>query len=171
MLVAAAFAAYALGRWSGAYRQQHPTGLDPGDLPASVRGRPIVIDGDSLDFGRVRVRLYGIDAFERDQLCKRRDGTRFPCGQVAKAMLANLVAQDMVACSKRDVDSYGRVVAVCTVTDFDVGAELVKAGLALAYRHYSNDYIEDENSAREARLGAWNGTFRAPWDWRRDKRN
>ncbi|MBI5506748.1 MAG: thermonuclease family protein [Deltaproteobacteria bacterium] len=171
LLALAALGAYLAGRWSGVDREQRPTTSTSADLPASVRGRPIVIDGDSLDFGKVRVRLYGVDAFERDQLCRRGDGTHFPCGQVAKTMLVNLVAQDMVSCQRRDVDVYGRVVAVCRVADFDVGAELVKAGLALAYRHYSSDYVDDEDNARAARRGAWDGSFRAPWDWRHDKRN
>lgn len=169
-LATAVLAAYLLGRWSGADRSKRPTTFNAADFPASVRGRPIVIDGDTLDFGKVRVRLYGIDAFERDQLCKRGDGTHFPCGQVAKAMVSNLVAQDMVSCRKRDVDVYGRMVAACTVADFDLGAELVKAGLALAYRQYSRNYIDQENEARAARRGAWDGTFTAPWDWRHDKR-
>ncbi len=170
LLAAAAVAAFAIGRWSGSDQRQFPATAGSSDLPDSIRGRPVIIDGDSLDFGKVRVRLYGVDAFERDQLCKRADGTHFPCGQDAKAMLGNLVGQDMVSCQKRTVDLYGRVVAVCRVADFDVGAELVKAGLALAYRHYSRDYINDEDEARAARRGAWEGSFEAPWDWRHDKK-
>ena len=174
LLATAALAAFLVGRWTGSTshpQPQHAPNVDSAKLPASVRGKPIVIDGDTLAFGGVRVRLYGIDAFERDQLCKRADGTHFPCGQFAREMLVNLVGQGIVECHKRDVDVYRRMVAVCTVADFDVGAELVKAGVALAYRHYSEDYVKAEDQARAARRGAWEGEFTPPWDWRHDKRD
>lgn len=165
-------AAYAMGRWSGTADQgRRLPSVDRASVPPSVKGQPIVIDGDSLDFGDTRVRLFGVDAFERDQLCLRSDGTHFPCGQLAKGMLTNLVAEGPVSCLKRDVDPYGRMVAVCTVEDFDVAAELVRAGVALAYRHYSNNYVDAEEEAHAARRGAWEGTFTAPWDWRHGKRS
>lgn len=171
LLAVAALAAFVLGRWSGNPQSRRTSHLDTNALPASVRGKPIVIDGDTLDFGNARVRLYGIDAFEREQLCKRADGTHFPCGQFAREMLANLVGQGMTECRKRDVDVYHRVVAVCRVADFDLAGELVKAGVALAYRRYSDDYVDEEAEARAARRGAWDGEFTAPWDWRHDKRD
>ena len=45
-----------------------------------------VVDGDTLDVGPVRVRLHGIDAFERDQMC---DGPRgaWACGGTTTDLL------------------------------------------------------------------------------------
>jgi len=43
---------------------------------------------------------------------------------------------------------------------------LVAQGLALAYRHYSVDYVAAEDEARAAGRGMWAGTFEPPWDWR-----
>jgi len=42
----------------------------------------------------------------------------------------------------------------------------VIAGWALAYRRFSDDYVEEEEKARSARLGVWRGEFEPPWKWR-----
>jgi hypothetical protein len=39
---------------------------------------------------------------------------------------------------------------------------MVAEGWAIAYRHYSRDYVATENVARAARKGLWNGTFENP---------
>ena len=43
-------------------------------------------------------------------------------------------------------------------------------GWALAYRRYSRDYINQEKQASTSKVGVWQGSFIAPWDWRRGKR-
>ena len=50
-------------------------------------GQASVIDGDTLDIHGTRIRIWGIDAPESDQLC-RKDGTQYRCGaQAANALL------------------------------------------------------------------------------------
>jgi endonuclease YncB( thermonuclease family) len=137
----------------------------------SPRGEPIsgavrVVDGDSLHVGNTEVRLFGVDAFEGRQVCVR-DGNPWRCGEAAANELRKLTAGREITCNQRDTDSYGRAVSVCTNGTEDLGAELARAGLALAYRQYSDDYIDEENEARAARRGAWAGDFTAPWDARR----
>ena len=46
----------------------------------------------------------------------------------------------------------------------------MQQGLALAYRRYSLDYVEEEADAQAARRGIWAGEFVKPWGWRRGKR-
>ena len=75
-----------------------------------------------------------------------------------------------IRCEERDVDRYGRVVAVCRAGGEDLNAWMVERGFALAYRRYSRDYVDEEASARSARRGLWRGDFVAPWDWRRGER-
>jgi len=41
---------------------------------------------------------------------------------------------------------------------------------ALAYRRYSEDYVEAEDAARAAKTGLWQGAFVPPWDWRQGTR-
>ena len=44
---------------------------------------------------------------------------------------------------------------------------MVAGGWGLAYRQYSEDYVDVEDAARSAGHGAWGSEFEAPWDWRR----
>ena len=138
---------------------------------ADVIGSPAVIDGDTLRFDRERVRLFGIDAPEGKQSCQR-DGIPWLCGQEAGAYLRKLVAGEYMSCAERDRDRYGRIVAICSLPDGrDVGAVMVGAGFALAYRQYGGKmYDKAEAEAKAAKRGLWSGEFVPPWDWRRDRR-
>ena len=92
------------------------------------------------------------------------------CGVAAWGELVQLVAGRDVTCEARDVDRYGRTVAVCAADGQDINAAMVAQGWALAYRQFSNDYVGQEGEAREAGLGMWRGWFVDPWDWRRGDR-
>ena len=113
-----------------------------------------------------RIRLHGIDAPEKAQTC-RIEGAPWACGIAAWGELVQLVAGKNVTCEVRDVDRYGRSVAVCAADGEDINAALVAQGWALAYRQFSDDYVTQEGEAREAGLGMWRGWFVDPWDWRR----
>ena len=43
---------------------------------------------------------------------------------------------------------------------------MVAEGYAWAYRHFSSDYIPEEDAARVAARGIWNGEAQAAWDFR-----
>lgn len=131
-----------------------------------LSGSAIVLDGDTLAIGSDKVRLHGVDAFEAEQTCTDARGEAYGCGGRATRYLASLVLGGLVACSGRDVDQYGRLVAVCSAGSVDLGAALVRAGHAVAYRRYSADYIGLEAGARAARAGAWSGTFVPSADYR-----
>ncbi|HET7131697.1 MAG TPA: thermonuclease family protein [Gammaproteobacteria bacterium] len=133
--------------------------------PSTLSGVPKLIDGDSFEIAGTGVRLFGIDAPEGRQTC-RRNGADWPCGSAAAQKLAQLVGADRLVCTRKDTDNYGRVVAVCRAGGVDVAREMVTAGLALAYRRYSNDYVGAEAEARAAKRGLWAGDFTPPWDWR-----
>lgn len=131
-----------------------------------IAGRPKLIDGDSFEIGAVGVRLFGVDAPEARQSCTR-DGHDWNCGDAAAAELRRLVGARDVDCAPRDRDSYDRIVAVCRVGGKDLGAEMVRAGFATAYRRYSNDYVDEEREAKAAKRGIWAGEFTPPEDYRR----
>jgi endonuclease YncB( thermonuclease family) len=132
----------------------------------TISGPVRVVDGDSLHVGDTEVRLFGVDAFEGRQVCVR-DGNSWRCGEAAANELRKLTTGRAITCSKRDTDSYGRTVAVCRDGTVDLAAELARAGLALAYRQFSDDYADEESEAKAARRGAWAGDFTPPWDARR----
>jgi endonuclease YncB( thermonuclease family) len=133
--------------------------------PSDAAGTAQVVDGDSLEIGGRRIRLHAVDAPEGRQTCTRA-GRTWPCGEAAAAELRSLVAGARIECRAKDVDTYGRTVAVCRNGTTDLGGALVSAGLALAYRAYGTDYVDEEESARAARRGVWAGSFTNPWDYR-----
>jgi endonuclease YncB( thermonuclease family) len=135
-------------------------------LAETWTGSPKVIDGDSLVVAGQEMRLHNIDAFEKEQLCTR-DGEQYPCGLDATLALIGLIQAREVACEGQIRDRYGRVLAKCRIGDLDLGSAMVRSGWALAA--WRAEYRPDEQYAREARLGAWVGTFQRPKEWR--KRN
>ncbi len=140
--------------------------LSPELRGEAIEGVARVIDGDTLDVGGVRVRLHGVDAFERDQICDRPGGA-WACGRAATSALKARADGRRLECEVLDTDRYGRKVSRCKRNGTDVARPLVDAGLALAYRRYSADYIAAEEAARARGVGAWAGSFDRPDQWRR----
>jgi endonuclease YncB( thermonuclease family) len=126
-----------------------------------------VVDGDTLVAQGKRIRLAGIDAPERSQTCRDGNARDWSCGQAAKERLTALVSQGGVTCSERGKDRYGRTLAVCASGgEADIGAALVRDGLALNYDRYTSDYVGAQREARAARRGIWQGDFEQPETWR-----
>ncbi len=136
---------------------------------ADVAGPARVIDGDTIEIAGQRIRLHGIDAPESRQTC-RRDTVTWRCGVEAARALRLFIDGQRVTCRERDIDRYGRIVAVCHAGGQDLNGLLVSEGMALAYRRYSTDYVGAEEAARAAGNGLWAGLFIPPWEWRRGKR-
>jgi endonuclease YncB( thermonuclease family) len=130
-----------------------------------VVGRATVIDGDGLRVGDRTIRLFGIDAPEGRQTC-RRNGAEWACGDAASRKLREVVGGRIVTCERKDMDSYGRIVAVCRAGGVDVSDAMVRSGMALAYRRFSDDYVPAEQAARRAVVGLWASEFTPPWQWR-----
>ncbi len=119
-----------------------------------------VRDGDTIDVWlegeTLIIRLYGIDAPEWRQPYSRA-ATRY-----LKQILCNPVTIEA-----KTTDQYGRMVAVLSCNGIDINAQMVEGGYAWAYKHYSNDYVPEENAARQAGKGLWQETDpEAPWHYR-----
>jgi endonuclease YncB( thermonuclease family) len=109
-------------------------------MPGQARdliGQATVIDGDTIEIHGQRIRLWGIDAPESDQLCRGADSLPYRCGSAAALALADKIGGKLVTCSPRDVDRYGRTVAVCSIGSDDIARWLVSVGLALDWPQYS----------------------------------
>ncbi len=128
--------------------------------------RAAVLDGDTLAVGSDRLRIFGIDAPESDQPC-RRHGSAYACGAVARDAMVAIIGGGSLACEALDTDRYGRRVVRC-VNDrgADIGSELVRQGWAIAFRRFSLAYVDQEAEARATRRGMWEGNFDDPAAWR-----
>ena len=144
---------------------------DDSEKPFSISGDlqiTNITDGDSLRSGKLKIRLFGVDAPEKKQKCTKMDGQQWDCGIAAQEALKQLVeSAPQISCKLMDVDRYSRLVMRCYAGKTDVAAALVRQGLALAYRQYSALYSKDENVAKITKAGMWGGSFTKPWAWRR----
>ena len=137
------------------------------DRRVTISGPARVIDGDTMDVRGTRVRLFGIDAPEKDQLCRDRKRS-WACGQRATRALRDRIGDRSVRCDERDRES--RIVAVCRAGPVELNRWMVREGWALAYRQFTRSYVDEESRARAAKRGIWRGEFVPPWDWRRGRR-
>lgn len=129
-----------------------------------------VADGDTVTVLRtdgarpeqVRVRLSSIDAPEKRQ----------PWGTRSRQLLSDLVFDRQVRVEELGTDRYGRTIGVVHVGRLNANREMVRQGLAWAYRQYLNDsaLLQVEAAARRARRGLWvDPSPVAPWDFRRQQ--
>src|SRR5258708_3320017 len=100
-------------------------------LPDDLAGQASVIDGDTLEIHRTRIRLWGIDAPESSQLCRGEDSLQYRCGAKAANDLDAFIARRPVSCIPISLDRYGRRGASCSVGGVDLGEWLGSNGLAL----------------------------------------
>lgn len=141
-----------------------------------IAGKVKVIEGDIIEIDGRRIRLYGMDAPEADQLCADRKGKEYPCGDHAKRHLAAMVGRFPLKCEQKAGDEKAgdekvELVAVCYLGFVNVNENMVFDGWALAFEADGNDYVRAEKAARARHQGLWKGhVFVTPWDWRQGKR-
>ena len=129
-----------------------------------------VIDGDTIIVDNKKVRLFGIDAPEKAQLCKDSRGNNYKCGILASKKLNDLIfssSTKTVNCKNIDKDQYGRLISNCWVDEIFINSWMVRNGWALAYKKYSKEFIKEEDEAKIEKSGLWNGQFVEPWNWRK----
>ena len=135
-----------------------------------LAGTASVIDADTLDIGKQRIRLVGVDAPESGQKCLDKDQKLVRCGTISANALDQWINRNPVTCNIEGKDRYQRNLGKCFVRNESVQDWLVRNGYAVAYRSYSTEFVEAELAARKAKAGLWAGEFVMPWDWRKGKR-
>jgi endonuclease YncB( thermonuclease family) len=159
--------------WRVVTQPEHPERGErrrPRDETAALSGRARIIDGDTLDLGETRIRLRGIDALEHDQRCTGRGRGGYDCGQQARDALVALIGGATVTCQPDGSETYGRIVATCSVPHRDgdgtveLNAAMVRTGFAFDCTRFSDGaYADEEKAAKSAGSGAWAGRFDFPW--------
>jgi len=138
----------------------------------NFKGKPRVLDGDTILLRKTRIWLYGIDAPEYRQVCHIQ-GRPWSCGKAAKMVLMQAIGSKRVTCVSKPIDGAtrgelrARVLAVCQAGRVVLNEWMVKMGWAMAFRPHGTDYTDEERTAKHKRRGVWAGTFIKPWEWRR----
>jgi endonuclease YncB( thermonuclease family) len=125
-----------------------------------------VLDGDTIEVrqGRAveKIRLYGIDAPEKDQ----------PYGARASRFLRKQVLRQQVEIRPVARDRYGRTVALVLRDGQSVNRLLLQRGYAWVYKRYCRKQIcrqwqREQAVARQVGRGLWAADDpMPPWEWR-----
>lgn len=136
-----------------------------GELEFSGRVTSIT-DGDTLriinSLGESQIiRLYGIDAPERDQ----------PYGTQATNALRQKLSNSQISIVQQDIDDYGRIVGTIFLNERNINQEMVVQGHAWWYEFFAPDNRElglAQSEAQNSKLGLWRSPNPMdPYEWRR----
>ena len=102
-----------------------------------------VRDGDTIEVGKVPIRLSGVSAPEMNE----------PLGPQSKAFMIDLVMGKHVRCELDGSKTHDRFVGICYLDEQDIGATVIANGLALDCPRYSGGrYTEYEIARAAARM-------------------
>jgi len=143
--------------------------ITPGTAPTAseISGRATAITGDLMRVGGKLVRLDGVEAPAPSQPCYRSNGRRWGCAAAARAGLRKIVRRKAVTCTPSGKGESGYVLARCVIDGTkDVAAELVRNGHVFATSSFFNSLSSEEDEARNAKAGIWQGEVARPQEWR-----
>lgn len=105
-----------------------------------------IVDGDTFIGDGKRIRLWGIDAPEEEDVHYL----------AAKMFLETMIDHGALTCKVVDVDRYQRDVMHCFIDGLDVGSMMVQMGMAEDFRKYSGGYYQyEEDLAKGEKRGIW----------------
>lgn len=115
-----------------------------------LNGRAHVLDGDTIAVGGVHVRLSGVAApeLEHEDLGIHAEAG----GEDATAFMRRLVESQTVVCDLSGERTHERRAGICYRDGQDIGAELIKAGLARECLRYSKGRYTGLEPASAQRL-------------------
>ncbi len=105
-----------------------------------------VIDGDTFVADGRRIRIWGIDAPEKDEAYY----------QTSTLTLEGMIDGALLNCTLREKGKYRRDVMRCYKGDIDIGAAMVRKGMAKDVpRSLIGYYERDQIHAQKNKLGIW----------------
>jgi endonuclease YncB( thermonuclease family) len=143
-----------------------PDGPPAVSVSTELSGRAIAITGDLMRVDGVLVRIANVEAPESRQPCTRANGRRWNCATAAKSGLARLIRGRRVTCTPSGQDTGGYVTAQCSIGEADLATELVRNGYVFAVSSFFGSLSGEEDTARTAKKGIWQGEIQRPQEWR-----
>ena len=114
-------------------------------------GKLVVLDAQTVRVDGVVIQLFGVAALASDARCGREAARSWPCGAwgaaEARARYDGRLAQCVLFGNAVPAADSGAAIGLCTVAGDDLGAALVKGGLAFADPAESQAYVPLERRA------------------------
>lgn len=133
--------------------------VSDGDTISVKRLKNGVLDGDLI-----KVRLYGVDAPEKDQ----------DFGYESKKALMNYVADKTIEIDIKSKDRYGRSVGILYVGGRNINEELLRDGYVWYYEQYDKNNERSrllQENAMKNKLGLFSKKgYIEPWKFRKEKK-
>lgn len=138
----------------------------PGLLGMDTAKAQSVIDGDTIEYKGVVLRLWGIDAPEKGQTCA--DG--WAAGKAAADYLAQLMQGKTVTCEIKTTPDNKKVhYGLCKADGQDLSAAMASAGMAWSLPELTQDYTVQDSNAQYMLRGANAHPCNKAWDWRNEQ--
>ena len=121
-----------------------------------VKGKARIIDGDTIEINKEKIRFGGINSPERNEVGFR----------LAKDKLIDKIDNNIVTCLReKNKDKYRRTVAECFVNGESLSSFMVKKGYACDYILYSKGkYAKEQKHAKSNKLGVWKMKYNISWE-------
>ena len=118
-----------------------------------------VQSGNQILIGKRIVRLFGIRAPQKDDICQI-DEPKIKCGIVAWSELIRFADGWHVSCDIELKAKDGPDYATCYIGERDINEAMVRSGWAKAVRTQTDRYGVDEDDAKNFNRGLWASTKR-----------
>ena len=112
-----------------------------------AKGKARVIDGDTIEIDKEKIRFGGINSPERNEVGYK----------LAKDKLTEKIEnRNLICVREKNKDRYSRTVAECFVNGQSLSSFMVKYGYACDYVYYSKGkYADEQKYANANNLGVW----------------
>ena len=120
-----------------------------------AKGKARIIDGDTIEINKEKIRFGGINSPERKEIGYR----------LAKDKLIEKIDNNIVTCVReKNKDKYRRTVAECFINGESLSSFMVKNGYACDYMYYSKGkYAKEQKYAKANTLGIWKMKYNISW--------
>tara|TARA_B100001540_G_scaffold290820_1_gene287823 strand:- start:857 stop:1321 length:465 start_codon:yes stop_codon:yes gene_type:complete len=123
-----------------------------------AKGKARIIDGDTIEINKEKIRFSGINSPERNEVGYR----------LAKDKLIDKISNNIVICLReKNKDKYRRTVAECFINGESLSSFMVKKGYACDYIFYSKGkYSKEQQYAKANKLGIWKMQYNPSWEYK-----
>ena len=122
---------------------------------------PNTSDAATIHVEERTIRISGVTAPAADAVCRRKDGTTWPCGRAALFAFRMFIGGRAVECYFSGLEDAVDITAPCRIGRTDLGQWLAQQGWVMPGDLATDAYRKVSEEARCARRGLWQWTEQA----------